>query len=465
MSRMSRFDAFESRMRGEGIPDLAIAAFRHAWEQLAAGETGLIPGSVAQPVDTVPEYESLDESLEARGAAALDTLVVCKLNGGLGTSMGLDGPKSLLPAKDGLSFLDITVQQVLQQRRATGARLPLVLMNSFSTHEASLGALERWPTLTQDLPLDFQQGMVPKVGKADLQPALWPADAEKEWCPPGHGEIYTTLITSGLLARMLEAGYRYLFVSNADNLGAVVDARILGLMESNSTPFLMEVAHRTPADSKGGHLARRPDGRLILRELAQCPPDEMEDFQDIQRYRHFNTNNLWIHLPSLQATLADHGGVLDLPLIRNEKPVDPTQPDSPRVYQLETAMGSAIGSFDGALALEVPRARFAPVKKNSDLLVLWSDAYRLSEEYRIQLAPERDGVAPVVRLDDRYFGLLEEMMRRFPQGAPSLIACRSLTVRGDVRFGRDVRVRGDVVVSADDGTTLEIPDGTVLSGD
>lgn len=455
------FDAFEAKMLGEQIDAISTATFRRAWEHLVAGETGLIPGRIAQPVDSIPEYAALPASLEALGSGALNRLVVCKLNGGLGTGMGLDGPKSLLVAKDGFTFLDISVMQILHHRRVTGARLPLLLMNSFTTRNPSLQALARWPELAQDLPYDFLQGKVPKVAKEDFQPARWPEDPDKEWCPPGHGEIYTALVATGLLDQMMAAGYEYLFVSNADNLGAVVDARILGLMESTGAPFLMEVAHRTAADRKGGHLAQRPDGQLILRESAQCPPDEQAQFQDIRRYGHFNTNNLWIHLPALRATLAENANVIDLPLIRNEKPVDPTQPDSPRVYQLETAMGSAISSFAGAMALEVPRSRFTPVKKNSDLLVLWSDAYVLTDDARIELAPSREE-APVVRLDDRYYSLIDEMTLRLPHGAPSLLHCKALTVEGDVRFGRAVKVVGDVTLRAEPDAVLHIVDEAVL---
>jgi UTP--glucose-1-phosphate uridylyltransferase len=190
----------------------------------------------------------------------------------------------------------------------------------------------------------------------------------------------------------------------------------------------------------------------------------MASFQDIERYGYFNTNNLWIHLPSLHEALHHTRGVLDLPLIRNEKPVDPTQPDSPRVFQLETAMGSAISIFAGAQALVVPRSRFAPVKKNSDLLVLWSDAYELTDDYQMRLAPARAGVAPIVTLDDNHYGLLADMRLRFPHGAPSLLRCRTLTVEGDVRFGRDVTVMGDVVLHAAAGEVLEVADGARLAG-
>ncbi len=458
------FAPFAVKMAEAGLPQLVVDNFRHAFARLFVGDTGYIFGNVAQPVAGLHSYSELPAAMEELGERALAQTVICKLNGGLGTSMGLDGPKSLLPVKDGLSFLDITARQVLQLRRRHDVRVPLLLMNSFATHDASLAALAEYPTFTQDLPLDFVQNMVPKVAKEGLRPTIWPADPEKEWCPPGHGDIYPSLVITGLLEQMLREGYEYLFVSNADNLGAVLDTRILGFFASVGVPFLMEVADRTPADSKGGHLARRPDGQLILRESAQCPPDEVADFQDISRYRYFNTNNLWIHLPSLRDALHNTHGVLDLPLIRNEKPVEPTQPDSPRVYQLETAMGSAISIFAGAQAMVVPRSRFAPVKKNSDLLVLWSDAYALTDEYHMVLAPERQGVAPVVNLDERYYGLIADMRARFAHGAPSLLRCRSLTVEGDVRFGRDVVVVGDVVLQAAPGEILEIADGTHLEG-
>ena len=464
MDLTEQFAPFAARMRREGLPDLVIENFRHAYARLRAGETGVIPGSGALPIQDLPHYDDLGAEDARIGEEALGRTVVCKLNGGLGTSMGMSGPKSLLPVKDGLSFLDITARQVLHRRRQSGARLPLVLMDSFSTHQASLAALSVYPEFEQELPLDFVQNKVPKVAKAGLVPVDWPDDPEKEWCPPGHGDIYPSLITTGLLDDMLGAGYDVLFVSNADNLGAVLDERILGSFVRCGCPFLMEVTQRTPADSKGGHLARRPDGQLILRESAQCPPDEQDQFQDISLYRFFNTNNLWIHLPALRAALTASNGVLDLPLIVNEKAVDSTQPESPRVYQLETAMGSAISLFAGAQALVTPRNRFAPVKKNSDLLVLWSDVYQLLPDFTFALAAARGGSAPVVRLDDRYYGVFAEMEDRFPHGAPSLIGCESLSVIGDVRFGREVVVEGNVTIEWQGEGQLRIEDGARLRG-
>jgi UTP--glucose-1-phosphate uridylyltransferase len=274
-------------------------------------------------------------------------------------------------------------------------------------------------------------------------PVSWPADPALEWAPPGHGDLYTALQTSGMLQTLLDAGYHYAFVSNIDNLGAVLDERILAWFASSGAPFAMEVADRTEADRKGGHLARRADdGGLVLREVAQCPDADIDSFQDVGRHRFFNTNTLWIDLRQLAATLAERDGVLGLPMIVNRKTVDPADRDSTPVIQLETAMGAAIGVFEGAAALRVPRTRFAPVKATSDLLVLRSDAYSLSNDAR--LIPEVEPL-PLVTLSDDY-KLIGDFDARFPSGPPSLVECRRLALEADVRFGAGVRVVGDVVL-------------------
>jgi UTP--glucose-1-phosphate uridylyltransferase len=458
------FRPFARKMRRADLPQVFIDTFRYYYDQLVHGATGFIARDEAGPVAAVPNFDDLGaEDLQA-GKVALDRAIVLKLNGGLGTSMGMSGPKSLLGVKNGLTFLDIIVQQVLYLRRTTGARLPLVLMNSFNTRGETLAALGKIEGFDQDIPLDFVQHKQPKVLKEGLVPAQWPRDRGKEWCPPGHGDIYTALVTSNMLELLLSQGYEYAFVSNSDNLGAELDLSILGYFARNEVPFLMEVADRTLADRKGGHLAQRPDGQLILRESAQCPPDEEAEFQDIGHFRYFNTNNLWINLRALSRRLDEHQGVMPLPLIRNEKPVDPSDPKSPRVYQLETAMGAAIAVFEGAQAMRVPRSRFAPVKKNSDLLVIMSDAYELGEDYRLRLVAERGEEPPVVALDDRYYQLYDQMTRRFPYGAPSLRSCQELRVKGDVRFGQDVVVSGKVAITHEGDTPLEIADETVLEG-
>ncbi|MCS7038277.1 MAG: UTP--glucose-1-phosphate uridylyltransferase [Anaerolineae bacterium] len=446
-------------MRAEGLPEPAITAFLRAYGRLREGESGLIPESAIEPVTDLPDAEWLSPALAAIGHEALARTVVIKLNGGLGTSMGLDRAKSLLTVKEGLSFLDIIARQAL------AGPAPLVLMNSFATRADSLTVLARYPGLGRGLPFDFVQHKVPKIWVENLMPASWPADPELAWCPPGHGDLYTALVTSGLLAQMLERGFAYAFVSNADNLGAVLEPVLLGYFVQRGLPFLMEVADRTPADRKGGHLARRREGGLILREAAQCPPEDEAAFQDITRHRYFNTNNLWLDLRALAARLAATEGALDLPLIRNRKPIDPRDRSSPAVYQLETAMGAAIAAFPGAEAIRVPRHRFAPVKTTNDLLAVRSDAYVLTDDYRVVLNPVRPWpTPPVIELDPRFYALIDDFERRFPHGPPSLVACRRLRVVGDLRFGRGMVLRDEVELAHPGPEPYHLPDGAVLTG-
>jgi UTP--glucose-1-phosphate uridylyltransferase len=449
---MDGLQASVEKMRREGIPDAAVETFRHYYEQLAEGATGIIPEDEIEPVTDVQQLDDLPDA-----DAPLDAAIVLKLNGGLGTSMGMTRAKSLIEAKDGLTFLDVIARQVTELRKRSGARLPLVLMNSFYTHDDALAALG---DMESDVPLDFVQHKEPKLLVEDLTPVEWPDDPSLEWCPPGHGDLYTALLTSGMLDTLLDRGYRYAFVSNSDNLGAVLDPRILGWIAREEIPFAMEVTRRTEADRKGGHIARVPGGGYLLRETAQTRKEDLDALQDITRHRYVNTNNLWLDLRALREVMEQRDGVLGLPLIVNRKTVDPSDKSTPEVFQLETAMGAAIGVFDGARPIAVPRRRFSPVKTTEDLLALRSDAYVLLDDARVELAPERDGTPPVVDLDDDYYKLLRDFDAHFPAGAPSLVQCERLAVEGDVTFGAGVVVRGAVTVSG----PRRIEDGAVLEG-
>jgi UTP--glucose-1-phosphate uridylyltransferase len=442
------------KMEAEGIPQAAIDTFRHYYEQLESGETGMLPESDIEPVEEVADLTELPEE-----DGPLDRAVVLKLNGGLGTSMGMTRAKSLIEAKDGLSFLDVVARQVAALRERAGAPVPLVLMNSFATREDSLEALEQHPELESSVPADFVQHKEPKLLVEDLTPAEWPDNPSLEWCPPGHGDLYTALLTSGMLDALLDGGFRYAFISNSDNLAAVLEPRVLAWIAREEIPFVMEVTDRTEADRKGGHIARRGDG-YVLRETAQTPDEDLDALQDISRHRYVNTNNLWVDLQALKTLLEERDGVLGLPLIVNKKTVDPSDKSTPEVYQLETAMGAAVGVFEGARPLRVPRTRFSPVKTTEDLLALRSDAYVLHDDARVELDDRRDGTPPVVDLDDDHYKKLADFDERFPAGAPSLVEAERIAVEGDVTFGRDVVVRGKVTVT---GPT-RVEDGTVLEG-
>jgi len=449
--------AATEKMREEGVADAAINAFEHYYRQLEAGETGLLPEDSIEPVTELPHLDDLPSDPEAEHAA-LQKAIVLRLNGGLGTSMGLTGAKSLLEAKDGLSFLDVIARQVLALRERHGCALPLVLMDSFSTREDSLNALAAYGDLDIGLPLDFLQNKEPKLLVEDLTPAEWPDNPALEWCPPGHGDLYTALVTSGMLEDLLERGFEYAFVANSDNLGAVLEPRILAWLRANDVPLAMEVTERTEADRKGGHLARRKaDDRLVLRETAQTPEEDLKALQDLSTHRFANTNNLWVNLRALDEAMRERDGVLGLPMIRNQKTVDPGDKSSPAVFQIETAMGAAIEVFEGARALVVPRTRFAPVKTTDDLLALRSDAYRLTDDSRVELV--RDSV-PIVTLDPDHYKLIRDFDARFPDGPVSLAEADRFEVEGDVTFGADVKARGSVKVTG----PATIDPGTVLTG-
>jgi len=454
---------FVDLMRAQGLSDPAIASFAMHVRRLRGGDRGTITEAEIRPVSDLSDADDLEAHRET-GMARLDRVVVIKLNGGLGTSMGLDRAKSLLPVRGRLSFLDLIARQVLALRERVGAKIPLLLMNSFRTAADSERALADYPDLvSEDLGLGFLQNRVPKILSDGMVPAVFPDDPELEWCPPGHGDIFTAIAASGLLDRLLETGIEYAFVSNADNLGAVLDPVILGFMAAKRVDFLLEAADRTAADRKGGHLCRLKNGRLTLRESAQCPPEAESAFQDVSHHRYFNTNNVWLHLPTLAELLAEHHGFLPLPTIVNHKALDPRDPTSSPVFQLETAMGTAISLFPRAAAIRVPRHRFSPVKNTNDLLAVRSDAYQLTDDSRVVLHPDRTS-PPVVRLDERFYKLIDEFDRRFPAGPPSLRHCSSLVVEGDISFATGVVVEGDAIIRTEENGAA-LADGTRVQGE
>jgi UTP--glucose-1-phosphate uridylyltransferase len=447
--------AVVAKAEAGGIHGAELAALRRRLRQRGEQHAGLLPSEVLEPLGDLPCLDELPEPSRSQARDVLDRLVIVKLNGGLGTSMGLSGPKSLLAVKPGVSFLDVLARQVLALRKRHNARLPLVLMNSAVTQDASLEALDRYEDLSMpDVPPDFLQGREPKIRAGDFQPVQWPADPELEWCPPGHGDIYPALAESGMLDALLGAGLRYAFVSNSDNLGALADIRIAAWLATEQVPFALEAVRGTPADRKGGHLACYRD-RLVLRETAQVP-DGDTSFTDVERWHWYNTNNIWIDLRALRDLQAADPAAPDLPLIVNRKTADPRDPESTPVIQLESAMGAAIGSIPGARAVCVPRSRFAPVKTTDDLLLVRSDAYQLTSDG--QMSPAFDGQEPVVTLDEDYYKLLPDFDQRFPGGVPSLRRCHQFEVVGDVTFGADVVAVGEVRVTG----PRHIVDGEVL---
>ena len=436
------------KMQQEGLSQAAISMFLHSVQELRRHANMQVPEADIRPAEGLPVWEELVAATESADAALLRETALIKLNGGLGTSMGLQQAKSLLEIKPGLTFLDLIVRQVQTLREQSGSHVQLLLMNSFSTSADTMRHLSRYAEggFADPAEVEMLHNKVPKLAQDTLEPVSWPARPELEWCPPGHGDIYAALAGSGWLEKLLARGIKYAFISNSDNLGAQLDTRFLRWFAESGAPFVMEVTPRTEADKKGGHLAiRRGDNQPILREVAQCPAEDMPAFQDITRHRFFNTNNLWIRLDVLRDFMAAHGGIVPLPVICNAKHLDPRDAATPAIYQLETAMGAALQCFPGARAVCVPRSRFFPVKTCSDLLLLRSDAVEISPEGAMSLAPECGGKAPVISLDSAHYKLVDSLAAL---GVPSLKHVTRLTVHGQWSFAPGEPLSGEVEVGS-----------------
>lgn len=456
----NHFDLFAEKMHKALLPPGLIAAFEYYYLQLLEGQTGYIYENEIKPVTKglLPQSETLSE-FGAVGRELMPQVIHIVLNGGLGTSMGLLGPKSLLKVKNGMSFLEIALCRAEQQG------INMALMNSFNTEQQTITALKKIDS--QIKPFHFMQNKFPKINQADLKPVCYDKKAELEWNPPGHGDIYVSLYASKILEKLLARGIKYAFISNIDNLRASVEPDILGYFASYQMPFMMEVASKTTSDVKGGHLAQYKNNKgLVLRELAQCPEENHHDFMDLKKYSLFNTNNIWLDLKFLYDYISKRD-FIPLPMIVNCKTVDYRDNDSHKVYQIESAMGAAISIFKDASAIHVPRSRLLAVKTCNDLLAVRSDCYKMSTNNEIYMVPERlhnfDGRHPKVDLDQCYFSKIDEFEKRFAE-MPSLLNCESLTVKGDFFFEDKVYIHDHVTLINTTGKQVVLKNGSILKG-
>ncbi|KAG9316324.1 UTP-glucose-1-phosphate uridylyltransferase [Chiua virens] len=387
--------------------------------------------------DQIVPYDTL---VTPKDHSNLDKLAVLKVNGGLGTSMGMTGAKSALEVKDDMTFLDLTVRQIEHLNTTNRVDVPLILMTSFNTHEDTLRIIKNPDTLVSSRRLSSP---APSVQ----------TDDKKHWYPPGHGDVYNALYHSGVLDQLLAEGKEYLFVSNSDNLGAVVDEKILQHMIETNAEFIMEVTDKTKADIKGGTLIDY-EGSVRLLEIAQVPSEHVEEFKSVRKFKIFNTNNLWINLKALKRIMVTEG--MELEIIINPKNND----DGQAVIQLETAAGAAIKHFKNGHGINVPRSRFLPVKSCSDLLLIKSDIYSLQHGQLVLNESRMFETTPVIKLGD-HFKKIQQFQKRFKK-IPKIIELDHLTVTGDVYFGRNVTLRGTVIVVANEGQRIDIPDGCIL---
>lgn len=459
-------DVFEhsaEKMKAHGMSDTAVAQFKRLYDVWRTEEaSSWIREDSVEPLTGVPSFHDVYKTIDHDKAVdAFAKTAFLKLNGGLGTSMGLECAKSLLPVRrhkaKQMRFIDIIIGQVVTARTRLNVRLPLTLMNSFRTSEDTMKVLRANRRFTQgDVPMEIIQHVEPKIVAETGEPVEFPENPDLEWCPPGHGDLYSTIWESGLLDILEEQGFKYLFISNSDNLGARPSRTLAQHFENTGAPFMVEVATRTYADRKGGHIVRdKATGRLLLREMSQVHDDDKAAAQDITKHPYFNTNSIWVRIDALKTKLAEYNGVLPLPVIRNFKTVDPTNPNTEKVVQLETAMGAAISLFDGAICVQVDRMRFLPVKTTNDLFIMRSDRFHLTDTYEME---DGNYIFPNVDLDPRYYKNINDFNERFPYSVPSLAAANSVTVRGDWTFGQNVIMFADATLE-DQGRPSYVPNG------
>ncbi|QPH00715.1 putative UTP--glucose-1-phosphate uridylyltransferase [Epichloe festucae Fl1] len=414
------------------------------WDRIA-------PPAQGQVVD----YEDLANS---ESVNFLNKLAVLKLNGGLGTSMGCVGPKSVIEVRDGMSFLDLSVRQIEFLNRTYDVNVPFILMNSFNTNDDTAAIIKKYEGHNVDI-LTFNQSRYPRIYKDSLLPV--PKDFKSpisEWYPPGHGDVFESLYNSGILDKLLERGIEIIFLSNVDNLGAVVDLRILQHMVETKAEYIMELTNKTKADVKGGTIIDY-EGSVRLLEIAQVPKEHVNEFKSIKKFKYFNTNNIWLNLEAIKRVVENDE--LEMEIIPNGKtiPGDKKGESDISILQLETAVGAAIRHFNNAHGVNVPRRRFLPVKTCSDLMLVKSDLYTLKHG-QLQMSAARFGDAPLIKLGGD-FKKVSDFQKHIPS-IPKVLELDHLTITGAVNLGRGVTLKGTVIIVATEGSTIDIPPGSIL---
>lgn len=445
----------EEKKRFETEMDNFFGLFRRYLNDKAKG-TALSWDRIAPPhPEQVVDYNDLANT---ESVGFLQKLAVIKLNGGLGTSMGCVGPKSVIEVRDGMSFLDLSVRQIEYLNRTYDVNVPFVLMNSFNTDEDTQSIIKKYEGHNIDI-MTFNQSRYPRVLKDSLLPAPKSYNSQiSDWYPPGHGDVFESLYNSGILDKLIERGVEIIFLSNADNLGAVVDLRILQHMVETDAEYVMELTNKTKADVKGGTIIDY-DNSVRLLEIAQVPKEHVNEFKSIKKFKYFNTNNIWINLKAIKRVV--EGSELEMEIIPNNKtiPADKKGESDISIVQLETAVGAAIRHFKNAHGVNVPRRRFLPVKTCSDLMLVKSDLYSLKHG-QLVIDQDRFGAAPLIKLGTD-FKKVSDFQKRIPS-IPRILELDHLTITGAVNLGRGVILKGTVIIVATEGSTIDVPPGSIL---
>uniref|UniRef100_A0A914R0K1 UTP--glucose-1-phosphate uridylyltransferase n=1 Tax=Panagrolaimus davidi TaxID=227884 RepID=A0A914R0K1_9BILA len=449
---LSKIDSCLEKLVNDDRSKKDMEIFRKLYEQFLSEPAQIDWKSWTLPAeDRYIDSSKLGKISIAESQELLKKLAVIRLNGGLGTTMGCEGPKSLINVKNGKTFLEIAIDQIENVNKCFESKVPLLLMDSYKTFDETSKALNLFAHDKMVTVEQFLQSKCPRIYADTLLPVPESADSDLEgFYPPGHGNIFETLAETGLAEKLLSQGIEVIFVSNIDNTCATIDPKFIKALLNDNHEYIMEVTDKTAQDIKGGSLIEI-NGRMMHLEMPQVPPEGIDEFCSTKTFKIFNTNNIWIDLKAIKDKLYD----IKREIIANKKKLS----NGREIIQLETSIGGAIRNFPNACALKVPRSRFLPVKRTQDLLLLASDAFEMDRNGIVKLVESRT-TAPIIHLSGAYDSWPEFQKR--VSHIPSLKDIETLTIKGDVTFGKGVILKGKVHLESEGKESLSIDEGVMI---
>ena len=399
------------------------------------------------PLNTIPHFNNLPQLSNQRQQQLSKKIAICKLNGGLGTSLGSTIPKAFLTVKDNKTILEIIINKKEYQNKQYESSIPLILMNSFYSDELTLKKLSQ--SENKNI-YTFQQNYYPRIDKKTFIPLSVTTYGQQAYYPPGHGDFYCSIKENGILETLLKQGIEYIFVSNIDNLGADIDFRILNYLIEKKCDMLVEVTHKNSNDIKGGTIVRE-NNQLKLLEKADIPEEYSSIFSDTSKYPLFNTNNIWLNIESLKNAPLNLSS--QLPIIENNKKIA-----DKKIIQLETAIASAINFFNSELLL-VDRTRFLPIKTTNDLFLLCSNLFQL-ENHSLKFHLDAHQNFPVIKLGKDFF-IANDFYKKVPY-TTNISQLESLELEGPITVGKNVSFGGNIKIFTEE--PIFIPDNTTIIG-
>ncbi|WMV10962.1 hypothetical protein MTR67_004347 [Solanum verrucosum] len=379
-------------------------------------------------------YERLEPASEdaTETKQLLDKLVVLKFNGNLGSDMGFSGPKSALEVCNGLTCLDLVVNHIESINSKYGCNIPLLMMNTPSTHDGIMKVLEKHPnknihTFTQS---QRQQENIEDMSEPRT---LNKSSAQEKLYPSNLLEVFLSLNSSGKLEPLISQGKEYFLLLQSENVAEVVDPKILNHLIKNSIEHCVEVMPTTSGT-----------------EETSLPPQEgrIQSFKDL----HCMMNLIFLFFIVRGPKSKEH--------VKSINTMWMSMSCVERLLQRNDLGFTSSKFFDRAFAIDTPWSRYLPVERTSDLLILQSDLYTSVEGTLVRNAARANPKDPSIELGPE-FGNVDDFRSLF-KSIPSIIELDSLKVTGDVWFGTGITLKGKVSIAARPGMKIVIPDGMEL---